>query len=461
MTKRALKGRGYTMKDVNTSHINTNGNHITDISIMEPKEENIIENKALSNDVSKLESNNNSTNGTSNQVIRYLKNSKFLIGLIVMFLSISVLVFIISNNDNISEMVLSYLPSNLNSNNSDSKDTTTKVNNDGTVSITDKKGNTTTYDKNGNQLSVVDKNGNKLEDYDNNNSGNINLPNLTIPDSENSSNGGSNDDILQPPNDNSSDKGDSSDTDSSENIDYTSQNNQIIGDLQRKYNINIIINSDYTNSHMMQYIAEPIVKSQEINKMLINLSYELSLYPDTFFNDFYVNNIKYNLRISFASRLNGVSEYNKPNAAILSVESNNSIDILFRYTPSNFNRLFHYYIYYAIEYILSQKHGDSFGYNNFNNLNPNGFGYGKIDQSLIYKPNLKDSWFFSTQSQLNSSIDRATIFTIFISDQRKQFYFNDGHNIRLKLDSIINTLSNNFQSVSKRKLLGDWNPKYK
>ncbi len=248
-----------------------------------------------------------------------------------------------------------------------------------------------------------------------------------------------------------------SNTNSSYSKDYTTENNNIKNRITSKYNINVILYNEYSQNQIYNYIELPLIDGYKTNKMLTTLENELSKYPSNFFNDFYTNNSRYSIIFGFADSL---KNYIYEGEAALDTNSPNYIGLYFRY-DSSFKKKFHFYMMYVIEYFMRQKNGETLGYNNWNAFNPTSFLYGNIDERYSYEKNNKGSYFLYNLSQINETMDRASVFSALMTDTRTQVYFKHGHKIYDKALAIVNNLAKTFNSCHNRTNLNHWNNKIK
>ncbi|MDK2802588.1 MAG: hypothetical protein KFW09_04345 [Oscillospiraceae bacterium] len=240
--------------------------------------------------------------------------------------------------------------------------------------------------------------------------------------------------------------------------DIANNNNFLINKILLDYGVSIKVNNKI-DKYFDKYLLIKYLDDKKINQMLIEIDREFSKYPKNFFKEFKIRGSLKHLNLVLIDKIDYVSlENNRPAVGIVDIDYNDQISIIYRYVGGNFNKNIHYYMMYVIDYYLNMNHNLQEVYNNFISLNPINFNYGNINSSLSYKNNKKGS-FLSDFSQQNDFFDRASIFSVMMTDTRQQDYFNRGQNIRKKLDSIIFTISKFFSSANGFNDVNSWNNK--
>ena len=240
--------------------------------------------------------------------------------------------------------------------------------------------------------------------------------------------------------------------------DIGNANNLLIEKILKDYGVGIKFNNKI-DKYFDKYVLIKYLDDKKINQMLVEIDRELSKYPVNFFREFNIRGLVKPLNLVLVDKIDYISlENNRLAVGIVDVDYNDEISIIYRYVGGNFNKNIHYYMMYVIDYYININYNFQNVYNDFLNLNPINFNYGNINSSLSYKNN-KKGYFLSDFSQQNKFFDRASIFSVMMTDTRQNNYFNRGENIRNKLDSIIFTISNYFLSANGFKDVNSWNNK--
>lgn len=241
--------------------------------------------------------------------------------------------------------------------------------------------------------------------------------------------------------------------------DYINDNNVLRKKLESKYNIGIILNNEYSQSQLNNYIETPLLDGYKNNKILMSLEKELRRYPDNFFNEFKIGSRNIKIIFGFAELLKQTDDSYR-NTSTMSTRYKDTIQI-YIVDSNSFGFNFHYNIMRAVDYFLNIKNGSNLGYNNWNGLNPSGFRYGNIETKYDYSYNRESAYFLDYNCQLDEGVDRSTIFAHLMTDSRVNTYFKPNHKIYIKAKEIVSNISRNFASCSDRIGLNSWNSKIK
>lgn len=230
-------------------------------------------------------------------------------------------------------------------------------------------------------------------------------------------------------------------------IDKTSHNIEIIGEIKRVYNVDVIYG--WNSASVLKTVdATAIYDEEDINKFLLNLVECLQKYPQDLLKEIqlYGYNVEFYL----------VDEFNNDNIALATRDSNNN----FRMFLGNVDTLekvensVHHELYHILEYYMKLEYNLNDIYKEWESYNPKGFKYiddvSKLSTEYVYEQNINNEgdYFVSTYSKTSASEDRAEVFADMMSRNTKPAYYTDDIGaIKKKVVLITNALREYFNSL--------------
>ncbi len=176
-------------------------------------------------------------------------------------------------------------------------------------------------------------------------------------------------------------------------------NNALRNQIENTYNIEVKYGVE-TNGYSVGGLSTVMLTDKNrINSLLYELNYNLSLYPQGFFNE--INTKNYKLSIYLLKR------YSQNNVTGITDSSSKHV-IISLATDYSYVESLHHEIYHYIEKYMYEKGAN---YTTWNSLNPNGFNYGNINQGYSFKStNNLNSYFVNDYAQTDPYEDRASTF---------------------------------------------------
>lgn len=213
-------------------------------------------------------------------------------------------------------------------------------------------------------------------------------------------------------------------------------NNNLRSRIQTQYGINIKYGDETTGYSVGGLQTNSIIDTNMINQELNNLNFNMSLYPTNFFKE--IKDYGYPLTIYL------VKNYSQTNVTGITDSINNNVIISIA-SDYSFSESFHHEIYHYIEKYIYVKGGR---YTTWNNFNPSGFQYGKVNKSLSYSTTKNEfSYFVNNYAQTDAAEDRASTFE-YMTLNNKEACFNGQTPIKLKAKAISEQIDAVFTSVS-------------
>lgn len=214
-------------------------------------------------------------------------------------------------------------------------------------------------------------------------------------------------------------------------------NENLRQNIEEKYNINIKYGNEITNYSVGGMSIETINDEESINSALNKLNYNISLYPDGFFNEFSKQNLKLNIYL--------IKKFSEKNVTGITDTTSNNVVITIA-TDYNFSTSFNHEIYHYIERYINLSGG---AYKTWNNLNPKDFSYGKSNKQYTYtSTNSPDSYFVNIYAEESEFEDRASTFEYMMSTNKINA-FNKGNRLYLKAKYICNQINLFFDTVNE------------
>ena len=176
-----------------------------------------------------------------------------------------------------------------------------------------------------------------------------------------------------------------------------------------------------------------------LNNNLMNLYQALEKYPYQVYEIFMKE--KYPMYILI------VDSFNNDNIALASRNRLNEFRIYIS-NDERFERAFHHEMYHVLEYYMQIKNANI--YFSWKDLNPDQFKYendtSKLTKKYVYDKNSYvpfDTYFVTKYSKANEKEDRAEIFAELMIMNKKLEYLENDCNVRDKVDSIFDAISEN------------------
>lgn len=210
--------------------------------------------------------------------------------------------------------------------------------------------------------------------------------------------------------------------------------------IKEEYGISINY-GEQSKTYLLAVNANPQFDEVIVNNNIKILYDLLKKYPKDVFEIFKEEN--YSLSITLVSR------FNDNNLALASRNNLNQYRIYVS-NNENFERSFHHEFFHVLEYYMGSK--VKYLYYSWNSYNPYGFDYepniNKLTDECVYnKYNTEeqnsDTYFVSKYAKTSEKEDRAEIFAELMVLNKKEGYTKNGHNIRNKIDYLLNEIHEN------------------
>lgn len=226
------------------------------------------------------------------------------------------------------------------------------------------------------------------------------------------------------------------------NIDINRTNLAISNTIEQEYGIDIY----YGNRVNVESVnAIKLTDNTKIFSMLRDLSGALSKYPKDLIKEIeakgYMVSLhlvdKFNNNIEALANRNSIGQFN--------IYMSNSIDI---------ERALHHEFYHVLDYYIKLETVER--YEMWNKYNPLGFEYSNdvnnLDSKYVYNGQ-RGAHFVTTYAKFSEKEDRAETFAEMMTANRMEAFFNEGENIKFKMNLIIGVLNNAFQTVRNEEVL--------
>lgn len=213
-------------------------------------------------------------------------------------------------------------------------------------------------------------------------------------------------------------------------------NNNLRNSIQNQYGITIRYGAE-TNGYTVGGLSSVMLSdANRVNEVLSRLNYNLSLYPNGFFNETKQGN--YSLTIYLLKR------YSQDNVTGITDSTTKNIVISLA-TDYSFVESLHHELYHYIEKYMYYKGAN---YTTWNTLNPENFRYGAASTSLSYaNTNNPNASFVNTYAQTDEYEDRASTFE-YLMAQSEAGCLVTGTTIWKKAKYICEQIDAVFQTVS-------------
>ena len=176
-------------------------------------------------------------------------------------------------------------------------------------------------------------------------------------------------------------------------------NNTLRNNIQNTYGITVKYGAE-TNGYSVGGLSSIMLSdANRINEVLSALNYNLSLYPSGFINE--TKQGGYNLTIYLLKR------YSQANVTGITDSTTKNVVISLA-TDYSFTESLHHELYHYVEKYMYTRGAN---YTTWNTLNPSGFSYGSVDDSLSYTTgNNAYASFVNSYAQTDEYEDRASTF---------------------------------------------------
>jgi len=220
------------------------------------------------------------------------------------------------------------------------------------------------------------------------------------------------------------------------NLDLTRINLSLRNSLSEKYGIDIYYGR---NLNLSSVNAVNITDSEKVFSMLRDLNDALSNYPNDLINE--IEQAGYTVSIYLVDRFTNNIEAlaNRNSIGQFNIYVSNSLDI---------KRAFHHEFYHILEYYIKLETVERYAL--WDKYNPDGFEYtndvSKITSKYVYNGQ-SGAHFVTLYAKYSDKEDRAETFAEMMTASRMELFFNEGENIKSKMDLINRVLRNSFVSI--------------
>ena len=226
------------------------------------------------------------------------------------------------------------------------------------------------------------------------------------------------------------------------NIDINRMNLAISNTIKEQYGLDVYYGEEV---NAMSVNATNITDASKIFAMLRDLAGALTKYPTNLIKEIeskgYMVSIhlvdKFNSNIEALANRNSIGQFN--------VYMSNNLDI---------ERAFHHEFYHILDYYIKLETAERYAM--WNKYNPYGFKYtndvNKLTSKYVYTGQ-SGAYFVTTYAKFSEKEDRAETFAEMMTANRMELFFNEGENIKSKINLIIQVLKNSFVTVKNEETL--------
>ena len=216
-------------------------------------------------------------------------------------------------------------------------------------------------------------------------------------------------------------------------------NNTLRNNIQNTYGITVKYGAE-TNGYSVGGLSSIMLSdTNRINEVLSALNYNLSLYPSGFINE--TKQGGYNLTIYLLKR------YSQANVTGITDSTTKNVVISLA-TDYSFTESLHHELYHYVEKYMYTRGAN---YTTWNTLNPSGFSYGNVNDSLSYTTgNNAYASFVNSYAQTDEYEDRASTFEYMMAPSEASCLIT-GTTIWKKAKYMCEQIDAVFQTVSPTK----------
>lgn len=230
-------------------------------------------------------------------------------------------------------------------------------------------------------------------------------------------------------------------------VDKTNVNIDLINEIKRVYNINVIYGDD-TEYLTKTVSSKPIYNESEVNSMLLELINCLEKYPNNIFKEIELKD--YTIEICL------VDHFNNDNIALATRDSNNNFKVYISNIEKTekVKKSIHHEFYHILEYYMKLEFDINTLYKNWNQFNPKDFKYQEnialLDTTYVYQMDKQGrNYFVSIYSKSSDKEDRAEVFADTMCAETKPDYYTDNIGaIKGKMNNICEAIKSSFYSVN-------------
>ena len=217
-------------------------------------------------------------------------------------------------------------------------------------------------------------------------------------------------------------------------------NNNLRNSIQNTYGVTVKYGAE-TNGYSVGGVSSVMLSdANRINEVLSTLNYNLSLYPSGFINE--TKQGGYNLTIYLLKR------YSQANVTGITDSTTKNVVISLA-TDYSFSESLHHELYHYVEKYMYTRGAN---YTTWNTLNPSGFSYGSINDSLSYTTgNNAYASFVNSYAQTDEYEDRASTFEYMMATSEASC-LTTGTTIWKKAKYMCEQIDAVFQTVSPSKI---------
>lgn len=223
-------------------------------------------------------------------------------------------------------------------------------------------------------------------------------------------------------------------------INYNMYNIGIVNALREKYSVDVYYGD---NINVQSVDAVGISKDKDIFNMLLNISNTLSMYPDSLIKE--IEEKGYTVSIYLVDHFNTNME---------ALANRNSIGQFKIYMSKNTNieRALHHEFYHILDYYIKlEKEDKAKLYEDWENINPQGFVYTEdvdnITGKYVYEGK-SGAYFVTAYAKYSEKEDRAETFAEMVTADRQELFFENGEPISSKMNILKKVLINSFESIN-------------
>ena len=226
------------------------------------------------------------------------------------------------------------------------------------------------------------------------------------------------------------------------NIDVNRMNLAISNTLEEHYGIDVYYGESVNATSVN---ATNITDESKIFAMLRDLSGALSKYPSGIIQE--IESKGYTVSIHLVDKFTNNIE---------ALANRNSIGQFNIYISNNLNmeRAFHHEFYHILDYYIKLETLERFTM--WNKYNPYGFKYSGdvsvLTSKYVYNGQ-SGAYFVTIYAKYSEKEDRAETFAEMMTANRMEIYFNEGENIKSKINLIIKVLNETFKTVRNEEVL--------
>lgn len=226
------------------------------------------------------------------------------------------------------------------------------------------------------------------------------------------------------------------------NLDINRMNLAISNTLEEQYGVDIYYGEGVNAASVN---ATVITDKSEIFSMLRAITRALTKYPDDIIREIESKGYMVSIHLvdKFTNNIEALA--NRNSIGHFNIYISDSIEI---------ERAFHHEFYHILDYYIKLETAERYAM--WNKYNPRGFKYSNNVNSLTTKyvyNGQSGAHFVTAYAKYSEKEDRAETFAEMMTANKMEKFFDEGENIKSKMNLIIKVLNSSFESIRKKETL--------